>query len=257
MNLAYARSLLMQPLAAAANNRGRFAALSLTMTLNNVLFFLLWVIFFAAVGQVKGWHLSEVALFQGVGVIAFGMAFFMGDGATRIARRILSGELDSFMVRPRHPLPQLVTLEADASCPGDILYGVILLVAFAHLDLAGFVLALASALLIATLFVAMAITFQSLAFYLSGGGALAEQLLNMMMCLGFTPQHTQPMLMKFILFTVLPAGFMVILPVDIVRHHSPSTLLILASAVSAYMGFAVWFFNRGVRRYTSATGWTA
>jgi ABC-type uncharacterized transport system permease subunit len=50
---------------------------------------------------------------------------------------------------------------------------------------------------------------------------------------------------------------MVILPVDAVRAQSAGLVVLLTTAAAAYMLIAIWVFNRGLRRYTSATGWSA
>jgi ABC-2 type transport system permease protein len=112
-------------------------------------------------------------------------------------------------------------------------------------------------LLIGLLFLAIGICLQSIAFFTAGGSALADQLFETMICLGTIPQHTNGLVVKVILFTILPAGFMAIMPVEIVHRHSLALLAVLALAVSAYLAISVAIFNRGVSRYTSATGRSA
>ena len=255
--LAYPRALLRQSLVAAATDRGMFAMLAGTMFLNDLLFFLLWVVFFSGVRDVRGWTLADVAAFQGMVVIGFGLAAFFARGAWHIGRRVVSGELDVFLARPRHALPQLMTVECDGAALGDVVYGLVLLATFTHLDFAALCLALAISTLVAVLFLALGIFLQSLAFFLRGGSALGDQLFEMMLCLGTIPQHTNGMVVKMLMFTVLPAGFMAIMPVEIVRRHSLMLLAGMAGAVGIYMWIAVAMFGRGLRRYTSATGWSA
>jgi ABC-2 type transport system permease protein len=251
------KALLGQSFGALTANRALFLSMSGTMFLNDVLFFMLWVVFFSGVPSVDGWTLADVAMLQGIVVTGFGTAFFLAGGSNKLGRRVLSGELDTYLARPRHPLGQLMTLECDASTLGDALYGVLLLVTFAHLRGIDLILSLVLAAAIAALFLAIVVILQSLAFFVRGGSALGDQLFEMVLCVGFIPQHTQGLAMKIVLFTILPAGFMTIVPVEIVRHHSLTLLAGLMAAVAVYLWIAVRVFQAGLRRYTSATGWTA
>jgi ABC-2 type transport system permease protein len=90
-----------------------------------------------------------------------------------------------------------------------------------------------------------------------GGGRLGEQLYTMINVLAMTPQNTQGRFMKVALFSILPAGFIVILPVEIVRDRAIQWFAVLVPAIAIYWVLAVCVFQRGLRRYTSATGWTA
>ena len=251
----YILALLHQALKAAATNRGQFLFLSAGMFTQNALFFLVWVVFFSAVKNVRGWTLSEIALYQGVLCLGVGSAFFLAEGTRRLADKIRDGELDIFLVRPRHPLPQLLTHEASAWSLGDIVYGILLMLIIGHPGTLGFLYAIATAICVSVLFLSAVTIFQSLAFFMESGGRLAEDLFIAMICLGSAPQHTQGMIMKLLLFTVLPAGFVAILPVEIIRQHNILLLAALAGSVLIYAALAVLIFHAGLKRYTSATGW--
>ena len=146
-------------------------------------------------------------------------------------------------------------MSANVTSLGDMVFGLLLLSFFAHLSPAGYCLSLLATLLIGALFVALALVFQSLAFFLDGGDRLASQLFDTMLCLGTIPQHTESMVVKIAMFTVLPAGFMAIMPVEIVQRESFALLAGLAGAVMVYLSLAVAFFHFGLKRYKSATGW--
>ena len=199
------------------------------MFAQNLLFFLIWVFFFANVKTVRGWTLADFETFYGIVVGGFGLMFLWADSCGQIARKIIAGDLDAYLVRPRHPLPSLLLGPLGAACLGDIAYAAILL-SLAHLSLAGWGLALLTALLTGIIQVALFIIVQTLGFYLAGGDRLARQLYDMFLCLSAVPQQTQTGVLKLLLFTVVPAGFMVVLPVAIVRQHSLHLLLWLGFA---------------------------
>jgi ABC-type uncharacterized transport system permease subunit len=54
---------------------------------------------------------------------------------------------------------------------------------------------------------------------------------------------------RLIAFTVLPAGFVVLAPVDFVREPTPAHLAIAAAAAMGYAALAMLVFDIGLRRY--------
>jgi len=50
-------------------------------------------------------------------------------------------------------------------------------------------------------------------------------------------------------FTILPAGFVVLAPVELLREPTPAHLAIAAAAAIGYAGFAALAFHVGLRRY--------
>jgi ABC-2 type transport system permease protein len=234
--------------------RRQVLAISAAMFIQNLLLFVLWIIFFGTVKNVRGWTLADFETFYGIVAGGFGLTFFWADSCWHVAGKIINGDLDTYLVRPRHPLPQLLLGTLGMACLGDIAYGGFLL-GLARLNLEGWLLALITALLIGTIQVATCLLLQTLGFYLAGGDRLARQLFDMFLSLGTIPQQTQTGVMKLLLFSVLPAGFMVVFPVEIVRQHSLHFLLWLAMATLGYSLLAIAAFNFGLRRYTSATGW--
>ena len=126
-----------------------------------------------------------------------------------------------------------------------------------HADPAQIAIALGAAVCAAFLLTACTVMCQSLAFFVKGGGRLGEQLNTIIGVLAMTPQNTQGRFMKIALFSIVPAGFIVILPVEIVRTRTVLLFGVLVPAIAAYWVLAAWIFQQGLRRYTSATGWTA
>ena len=233
----------------------QFLLTSLMLFIQNGLFFCMWIIFFGTVKDVRGWGLPEVEIFQGVVNAGLGFALFFGDGSWHIDGKIERGDLDVFLTKPRHPLPLLVLGESFGfSGPGHFAFG-LLLFGLAHLSLYGGLLVMLASLLAGGLILAVNVCCKTLAFYLHDSGSLPNQLMDMFVVLSIIPQHTEGAAMKFFLYTILPAGFMAVLPVEIVRRESLGLLFWLAVAVAGYSLLAIALFDLGLRRYTSATGW--
>ncbi len=223
--------------------------LSAFMVFQNFLFFLLWVVFFGAVRQVKGWQLEDVALMFGLGATTIGLALFMADGARTIALAVQDGSIESFLAKPRHPLPALLLSRSNAASLGDIVSGPLWWVFFAHVTPWQFWGLLGLSVIAAVIFLASLVMFFSLAFWVQRAEPLSYKLFEILITMTMVPQNVQPMGLKLAMFSVLPAGFMVFLPITLLRDFSWPVLAVLLGATVVYSSLAVWVFNVGVRRY--------
>ncbi len=219
------------------------------MFAQNLIFFLAWVFFFGAVGEIRGWRLQDVALLYGFLAFAFGFALFLSDGIRTLPLCIQDGSLDTLIVRPRHPLPALMFSRSSASSLGDVLSAPLYWFAFGGMTLDRLPMLLAVALLAAAIFQGAAVLIYSVAFWLSGGGRFSDQLFEILIITAAVPQHGQPLGVKLVLFTAIPAGFITLTPVMLMRSFDAWLLAGLAAAAVAYAALAVLVFNAGLRRY--------
>jgi len=62
--------------------------------------------------------------------------------------------------------------------------------------------------------------------------------------------------LRLVLFTLLPAGLVSYLPVELLLHPSWGALGAALGGSLAYAAFAVWLFEQGLRRYASGNRFT-
>ena len=103
-----------------------FAAVTaiLLMLANNLLFYITFLIYFHNFSSLEGWGSEDLALLIGCTCWAFGLAVFVTGGVRDLAQSIASGALDSYLGRPRHPLPALLLGQCIPSGLGDMASGV-------------------------------------------------------------------------------------------------------------------------------------
>ena len=93
------------------------------------------VVLFSRFGSIRGWTVSEVALFYGVVHVVFAMAEGVGRGFESIESHVKNGTFDRVLLRPRSTLLQVL---GDALAPETIgrllLAGAVLAWALAALD---------------------------------------------------------------------------------------------------------------------------
>jgi ABC-2 type transport system permease protein len=230
-------------------DRTNFALLFGGMVLNNGFVLLMWFMFFAGFRRVRGWQLADMALQIGLFAVMFGAAGVFAGGYRDMAAAILRDEVAALLTQPRAVLPRLLASESIANAWGDVVTGIVLLARFAALrwsDLAVLASALCGSLAV---FLATGVLFASLAFWVRGARSFARDVVDFIILLSSYPGSIYSGVMKMVVYTLVPAGFVVLVPVAFLRHPSVAGGAALAGAALAYGGIAVAVFLAGLRRY--------
>lgn len=219
------------------------------MILNNGFVLLMWFMFFAGFRAVRGWRLGDMALQIGILATTFGLAGVFAGGHRDMAAAILRGDLDVWLTQPRPVLPRLLTQESSAPAWGDVLVGAALLASAASLrwaDLPALLFVLGGSLVV---YLATAILFASLAFWSSGARSFARDLVEFILLFGTWPGSIWSGPTKLFVYTIVPAGFVVVLPVRFLRQPSAPAALLVVMAALVYATLALLVFHIGLRRY--------
>ncbi|MGA3400747.1 MAG: ABC-2 family transporter protein [Acetobacteraceae bacterium] len=230
-------------------DRTNFTLLLGGMVLNNGFVLLMWFLFFAGFRSVRGWQLADMALQIGLLAVTFGAAGVFAGGYRDMAAVILRGDLDAWLTQPRAVLPRLLAQESAAPGWGDILVGVALLAFAASLhrgDLPALLFVSVGGFIV---YLATGVLFASLAFWASGARSFARDLVEFLLTFGTWPGSIWSGATKLVVYTIVPAGFVVVLPVRFLRQPSvPAGILVVAASL-IYAGLALLVFRSGLRRY--------
>ena len=230
-------------------DRTNFGLLFGGMVLNNGFVLLMWFMFFAGFRSVRGWRLEDMALQIGLIAVTFGTAGVFAGGYRDMAAMILRGDLDAWLTQPRAVLPRLLAQESAAPAWGDILVGVVLLAFAASLrwgDVPALLFAMSSSFIV---FLATGVLFASLAFWVSGARSFARDLVEFLLTFGTWPGSIWSGATKLIVHTVVPAGFVVVLPVRFLREPDVAEGLLVVAAAAVYAALALLVFRVGLQRY--------
>lgn len=231
--------------------RGAFWLQAGFMVANNVLYFTFWWIFFDRFEEIGGWRLPDMAALFGIVAMGFGLSIVFAGGVRDLSRHIIEGDLDPFLTQPKSPLIHATASKTYASGWGDLLSG------FGFVCLSGLVewrtlpLAGVAVLASATVFTASAVLLHSLAFWLGRIETLARQLWEFLLTFSIYPSPIFSGALRFVLFTVIPAGFIGYLPLSLVRNSSWESLISVVAGATGYAALAVFVFGLGLRRYQS------
>jgi ABC-2 type transport system permease protein len=231
--------------------RGAFWLQVAFMALNNLIFFVMWWVFFDRFEEVRGWRLPDMLAIYGMIAGAFGIGVVFFAGSRELTRLIVEGDLDCFLGQPKDPLLQSVASKSQASGWGDIASAVLLLALSGYVTPVSALGALVGMVCGAIVFIATTVIIHSASFWLGNMDSLSRQVSEFMVLFSAYPKTVFSGALKVALYTIIPAGFIAYLPVELLRAPDPLVLAaVLASAVG-YAALAAWIFRIGLRRYES------
>ena len=219
------------------------------MILNNGFFLLLWFMFFKGFHRVGGWSGTDVALLLGVMMTIVGVSGVAFGGYRDMAATILSGEVDALLTQPKSVLGRLLSRDSMAHAWGDLGTGLIVLIAAADLRWSQAPLLVLVIAIGLSIYLSMTVMFAALAFWVRGARSLARDLTDFVVMVSSYPGSIFSGPSRWIIFTLLPAGFVVLTPVRMLRAPSLETLAVLVAAVVIYSTLAAGVFRLGLARY--------
>jgi len=238
-------------LASAMEYRVSFLTQAIGMAINNSSFIFFWWVAFGQIGEnIAGYTFRDVMMIWALASGAFGLAHALFGNINRITQLVVTGEMDTYLTQPKDPLVSMICARTNFSSWGDVLYAVILFAVSGQGwgTLPIFIMGLVLGTLMIT---AITITAHTLTFYFGdmslAGGMVTEFIINF----SLYPIGIYPQVLRFLMYTILPAAFISHVPLALARSFDVKLLLILIGATLVYCAFAWWFFHRGMRRYES------
>lgn len=221
------------------------------MLLNNLVFFVFWIIIYSKVDSISGAKLPEVAMIYSISAASFGVMSVLFGGSLRLSELILDGKLDVYLTQPRDPHIQLLASRTLLSGWGDLLTAPILLVMYWGADPWAWLGCTIAAFVGAITFVSSLTIFHSIIFWIPRGELLSQQLSEFLLTFSLYPNSIFAGPVRALTYTLIPAAFISYLPMLMVRDHAPIYLLGCAAAALLYWAICRAIFRLGLRRYES------
>jgi ABC-2 type transport system permease protein len=249
----FATALVIMSIRSAMAERASFVLRVALMAMNNAIFFTFWIVLLSRVPSIRGYELGDVAVLYGIVALAHGLAFFVAGGIQYLSRVIHDGELDALIAQPKPTLLYAIGLRSQPSGLGDVVSGIVMLALSGRVGVLGIPLVIAASLAGAIVLVSTAIVLHSAAFWLGRTDSASRQLYETTLMFSLYPDTLFTGPLRWILFTIIPAGFVGYLPATLIRAPNVWTALNIALGVTAYGLLAVWVFQRGLRAYSSGS----
>jgi ABC-2 type transport system permease protein len=249
--LAFVGAYLKVNLSAALEYRASLVSQIVGMFINDILWVAFWVLYFTKFPVLKGWTLEDVLVLWASVATSLGLVMGLFFNAVRIPQLVVQGQMDYYLALPKNVLLHLLVSDVRLVNFGDLIFGPILLVVMVKLTWVKVAVFIVTALLAAMATLGFFVLAGSLAFFLGSADTIAGQFVNGMVHFATYPATIFDRGVRFILYTLIPAGFVSTLPVELVRQFDTVKFLQLLGGAALFLGLSVAVFHAGLKRYES------
>ncbi|HTK11314.1 MAG TPA: ABC-2 family transporter protein [Ktedonobacteraceae bacterium] len=251
--LGLVQAYVVANLQAAMEYRLAFVSQVLIMLLNDCLWLFYWWTYFHQFPLVHGWRVTDILVLWSLSACGFGLSAAIFGNAGQMVPLIMNGGLDAYLGMPRNVLLHVSIAATRPIAWGDLLFGLGVYLLFIHPDAFHIVLFFFLVLLGACIFTAFLIMLCSLAFFLGNTEGLVSQVFGALITFCTYPMDIFHGAVKLLLFTVLPAGFITFVPIQLLHQFSWPLLAVLIGVTLIFVLVAVGLFHLGLRRYESGS----
>ncbi|SRR6266568_3153812 len=249
--LRFVLAYLRLNLSAAVEYRAAFLAQALGMMLNDLVFIIFWGLYFARFPSVGGWGIQDVALLWAVAATSIGLSAALLGNCTRIATIVVQGQLDYYLSLPKDTLLHVLVSRSGMAGWGDVGFGLLAYAVFGRLDV--LTIGLYAALVLASMltFVAFGVLAGSLGFWIGSAEATAFQAQQATINFSLYPGSIFTGWIRVLTFTLVPAGFISHVPVELLRTFEPWRMAAVLGFTVLSVVLALFIFRLGLRHYES------
>ncbi len=252
--LTFLRALTAVNLSSAMEYRASFITQILGMFVNNGIYFIFWLIFFQQFGDVRGYQMDDIYLLFAIVAFGHGIGYmFAANTGANLAYLIAQGRLDYYLVLPRNLLVHVIFSRMSVSTIGDVSFGLVAYLFTGRFHPLEILLFLVASLLAGLVFVGFLLIVGSLAFFMGNARYFSAQMSNAVLTFSLYPNTLFSSAARLLLFTLIPAGFIGAVPVEVVKNRNGLLLLGLVGAVLVMWGVGTAVFYVGLRRYESGS----
>ena len=231
--------------------RTAFFVQVIAMAANDSLWLFFWWTYFHQFPLVHGWQNTDVVILWSVSACGYGLSVAVFGNASKLSSLIIRGSLDAYLGMPRYVLLHIIIAASDPTALGDILFALGAYIAFLRPDILHMGLFLFLAVFVCLIFTAFFVLLGSLAFFMGNTEGLVQQMFGALISFSTYPMNIFQGAVRLLLFTLIPAGFISFIPLQLLHQFSWLLLGALAGFTILFVGIAAGVFHFGLRRYES------
>ena len=221
------------------------------MLINNLSFIFMWWVIFHNKGSINGWDFSDMLLLNAVMNNAFAIFALFARGIQALPEYIDNGSLDNYLVSPQRPLFMIATSESTFANWGDLLTGLICWILSGYTDLLSFALMIYASLCAAAVLISYRLIVSTLAFFAGDTQKLGDNIFMAFITFSSQPASIFTGWYKIMFLSVIPAGFISLIPVMLIKTAALPVFLFLSGAAVLSIVISAAFFRFGLKRYAS------
>ena len=249
--LRFIGAYIVANLQASMEYRVSFWVQIVTMIANDSLWLFFWWVFFRQFPLTHGWQSTDIVILWAIAACGFGIGMGVFGNARQLSALIMNGGLDAYLGMPRYVLLHVCIATSDPSAWGDIIFALGAYILLLHPDLAHIALFILLGLQVAFIFTAFVVLLGCLAFFLGNTEGLAQQVGGALISFSTYPMNIFSGVVRLLLFTIVPAGFVSFVPLQLLHRLAWPLLFGMAGFTVLIVGLAVGMFRLGLRRYES------
>ena len=239
-------------LASSLEYRASFFTQAFGMALSNSSFIFFWWIAFSQIGgNIAGYSFEDVLFIWAVTSSGFGVGSILFTNARRLTGLIVTGELDAFLLQPCNVLLNVLCAKTTLSSYGDLVYGFIIMIIFYAGNFSAWMWFFCGTVICGILMTAITLTAHSLSFFWGDASAIGQMATEFTINFSIYPDKIYAPAVRALMYSVIPAGIAVHVPLRLFREFSAQVLAVSILAACAYCVAAGVIFYRGLRRYES------
>jgi len=221
------------------------------MILNDLTLIFFWWIFFSRITSLNGYQFTDLVLLFAVSATGFGLAETFFGNHRHLSRLIAEGGLDGYLTLPRDVLLSVITARTSIPAIGDCLFGTGAFCLTQNLTPYRILFFLFASVNAALIWASFSVLVSSLAFLFGNMEVFASQMSNALITFSIYPPKIFQGLVRVLLYTAIPAGFLCYMPVQLINTFNPVTFCAVVLFTAGIMLSAGLVFRWGLRKYES------
>ena len=234
-----------------------FVVQILTMAINNITWLFMWWVLFKKQPIINGWNFNDIILMQGILLTSYALFSIFIHGLDDLPRYINNGNLDSFLIIPKNLLLIISCAKIKPSGFGDLITAGIMFFYTSYTTWYNLPLIIVGIACGTTVFFAFRLVTISLIFWSPNIENLGHHIFCSLLTLAAQPASIFTGWYQLLILTIIPSGFISLLPVEIIKHFLVTKLLLLIGGSVTMLTFSIWWFYRGLQAYTSGSQFNA
>lgn len=240
--------LLKTSIRASIIKRGAFILEMIIMAANNLIFLSLWWIFFQHYQSINGWTMDDMIALMAICLGAYGITQICFGGIKQLSKMIVKGEIDPYLTQPKNVLLHIAGSKSLSKGWGYLLTTQVLLFYCQSNAIAYILLGIVTGSLVIG---SMNVIAHSMAFWLGEIQSLSKKYCDSLFLFTLYPTNIYSGLLQLVMFTLIPAGVIGYLPVDLIHNFAWAKVAILFGSSLLFVVLAVRIFYAGLHRYES------
>ena len=251
--LRFIKMSIIKNMKAAIEYRKSFVIQTVFMFINNFFFLIFWNIVFDVSGDnIKGITMNDILYLWSIPTMSYGIAFFFFGGAQKLGDYIINGGIDIFLLQPKNVIINALLSCSDFSAFGDLLYGFLIGLFAVQFDMTKFLLLIILSCVSALFFICTNVILRVISVWV-GDTSNVEHIYTYTMLISFCtyPENIYSGIIKFLMYTVVPAGYIAFIPIKIISAFDFSLLLILIPVAIIYILLTILICQKALKKYES------